>query len=103
MTAAITTLLNSAQQAQIFANDEQTGANVISTAQAGAAQPSSSRFVYFAAFDGSNNDAHPKDGRTTNVAQLFEQSDADQANFKSKYFPGPGTLNRPAFCGGPLV
>jgi len=52
-------------------------------------------FVYFAAFDGTNNDANNAGNfQTTNVRQLwcqFEPGLADNPNLGGGYFAGPGT------------
>ena len=56
-------------------------------------------FVYFAAFDGTNNDKDnvPRGELCTNVAQLWQQYEAEQAaapastRFGGGYYKGPGT------------
>lgn len=54
------------------------------------------RFVFFAAFDGTNNDKEnlSQDSLKTNVAVLSELVDmarTDNRNLDSAYYPGPGT------------
>jgi hypothetical protein len=53
------------------------------------------QFVFFAAFDGTNNDLETVGhGQNTNVAQLFLQAQAaEEANpdLQANYYPGPGT------------
>ena len=55
-------------------------------------------FVFFAAFDGTNNDKDDLagDAYCTNVGQLWQQYDADRAeNLQGAYYPGLGTNGRP--------
>jgi hypothetical protein len=54
------------------------------------------QFVFFAAFDGTNNDknnlALAGSPYQTNVANLFDQADANRApRFAARYYPGVGT------------
>lgn len=54
------------------------------------------QFVFFAAFDGTNNDMnyHPNDKYDTNVAQLWNQylvARSGKANLGGGYYPGVGT------------
>lgn len=64
-----------------------------------AAQPNvigADQFVFFAAFDGTNNDMnfHPSDKYDTNVGQLWSQylvGSAGNANLGGGYYPGVGT------------
>lgn len=50
------------------------------------------QFVFFAAFDGTNNDGTkpPIDPQSTNVWELYKQIQKNQ-NIGSEYYPGPGT------------
>ncbi len=66
------------------------------------------RFVYFAAFDGSNNDLENQGSdKNTNVAQLWIQFERGigktRPNIHGRYFPGPGakgTLDRSSWESG---
>jgi len=57
------------------------------------------QFVFFAAFDGTNNNANDPSSirageQTTNVGQLFNQYDKNRQsnpNLGGRYYPGPGT------------
>jgi len=56
----------------------------------------SGRFVFFAAFDGSNNDranlSLSGSQHQTNVANLYDQAKASESNFfRTEYYPGVGT------------
>lgn len=67
---------------------------IIKSAQPGAVS-TNNRFVYFAAFDGSNNDlANDGNAKNTNVAQLWTQYISifgrTRPNIDGNYFPGPG-------------
>ncbi|TCV85425.1 DUF2235 domain-containing protein [Sulfurirhabdus autotrophica] len=60
------------------------------------------QFVYFAAFDGTNNDKNNvhKPEQQTNVAQLWEQyevamGEAGNEGLHGRYFPGLGTEGKP--------
>ena len=78
---------------------------ILSTAQeqvraiANAARPgaisSDNQLVFFAAFDGTNNDLEiVGHGQNTNVAQLFLQAQAAEEgnpDLQANYYPGPGT------------
>jgi hypothetical protein len=71
-------LATNLQQAQLIANEAD--ANAVSNGQ----------FVFFAAFDGTNNDAENLGNpQHTNVFQLSEQADAP--GITAAYFAGPGT------------
>lgn len=51
-------------------------------------------FIFFAGFDGTNNDRNnvPNGEQTTNVAQLIEQAESfNGGNIRSNYYRGPGT------------
>ncbi|MBX3649901.1 MAG: DUF2235 domain-containing protein [Burkholderiales bacterium] len=55
-------------------------------------------FVFFAAFDGTNNDKDDLagDAHCSNVGQLWQQYDADRMeNLQGGYYPGLGTNGRP--------
>ena len=81
-----TQLAQAQSQSQAITNAAKTGAIT------------SSQFVYFAAFDGTNNDKNHLDiggnPMSTNVAQLFDQL-AQTTNFKGGYFSGVGTPGTP--------
>jgi hypothetical protein len=55
-----------------------------------------SKFVFFAAFDGTNNDkdnlALAHDPYQTNIANLFDQAETNKShNLRARYYPGVGT------------
>ena len=57
---------------------------------------SKSEFIFFAGFDGTNNDRNkvPAGEQSTNVAQLLYQSEissGNNPNLGANYYPGPGT------------
>ncbi len=81
-------------QPQILATAQQQAQAIVDAARPGAVS-TTNQMVFFAAFDGTNNDlttsGHEKN---TNVAQLFLQAhSAAQANpdLEANYYPGPGT------------
>jgi len=61
----------------------------------------STQFVFFAAFDGTNNNANDRSSiaageQTTNVGQLWAQIQPNigpGSNLGGNYYPGPGTAN----------
>lgn len=60
---------------------------------------SSNQFVFFAAFDGTNNDKTklPPGEQSTNVGQLSDQAELaakNNTNIVAKYYSGPGTKTR---------
>lgn len=76
--------------------EQQNAQAIADAAQAGAIR--SNQFVFFAAFDGTNNDRNdvPLSGnpQDTNVAQLYYQTQVAAASNKNLgvgYYPGPGT------------
>ena len=90
MTAIIKTLSTAEVQAA------QSRANQIGGSASQAITPN--KFVYFAAFDGTNNirtnPAYSNDAQSTNVGQIWGQYDAARGsnpNLSGIYFPGPGT------------
>src|SRR5512141_3220200 len=81
-------------QAGVLATVQQQAQAIADAARPGAVS-AANPLVFFAAFDGTNNDlttsGHEKN---TNVAQLFLQAhSAAQANpdLEANYYPGPGT------------
>lgn len=81
-------------QQQVLETDQQQVQAIVNAAQSGAVS-ANNQFVFFAAFDGTNNDlTNAGNVQNTNVAQLFQQAKAaEQAtpNLQSNYYPGPGT------------
>jgi hypothetical protein len=74
----------------------QTGVNIAGSATVGSLR--SDQFVFFVAFDGTNNDrsnlSYSGDPYSTNVGQLFGQVEAQfstSTNMAGRYYPGPGT------------
>lgn len=87
----MTTTINLSAQGQIRILDgnSQQAAVIAAAAQPGVLSPT--KFVFFAAFDGTNNDLKNKP-QVTNVAQLFLQGErAGNVNHVAAYFAGPGT------------
>lgn len=85
----------SAQQTQALREHNQNQIPVIINA-AQANIIGDGQFVFFAAFDGTNNDMnfHPNDKYDTNVAQLWNQylvARSGKANLGGGYYPGVGT------------
>jgi Ca2+-binding RTX toxin-like protein len=88
-------ILNPEQTQLVSTTNQERAQAIINAAQAGAI--SSNEFVFFAAFDGTNNtlDNSPKaNEQTTNVSQLWKQynklMDGD-LSFGGNYYAGPGT------------
>lgn len=81
-------------QQQVLDTDQQQAQAIVNAAHPGAVS-TNNQFVFFAAFDGTNNDlTNAGNIQNTNVAQLFQQArSAEQAtpNLQAKYYPGPGT------------
>src|SRR5258705_12255475 len=81
-------------QQQVLATAQQQAQAIVDAARPSAVSPSN-QFVFFAAFDGTNNDLTTSGhAKNTNVAQLFLQAQAAaQAipNLQANYYPGPGT------------
>ena len=80
---------------QILDTNREQAKKIVAAAQAGAVS-TQGRLVYFAAFDGTNNDlTNPRNAKNTNVAQLWTQFrpgiGATNPNIGGNYFPGPGT------------
>lgn len=79
---------------QILETGQQQVQDIVRAANSGAVS-AANQFVFFAAFDGTNNDlANVGNVQNTNVAQLFQQvQSVEQAtpNLRAKYYPGPGT------------
>lgn len=86
--------LSSAQQEMILQNQRAQVALIEDAAQLNAIAASGD-FVFFAAFDGTNNDLNnAQDPKNTNVAQLYLQAQNVQAaspHLSANYYPGPGT------------
>lgn len=89
----ITVELN-AQQKQAIADTNRRQAQAIKDAARPGAVPAKA-FVFFAAFDGTNNDLQNRGSpQNTNVAQLWLQCNAGAewgARVRGQYYPGPGT------------
>jgi len=87
-------ILSSAQQEMILQNQRAQVALIENAAQLNAIA-ASGEFVFFAAFDGTNNDLNnAQDPQNTNVAQLYLQAQNVQASsphLSASYYPGPGT------------
>lgn len=89
MTASTSTLLSSTQM-----QDAQNKANTL--AGAGTKVVSDGQFVFFAAFDGTNNTkenpSYSGDPQSTSVGQIFTQYEQLHGEGASgRYYPGPGT------------
>ena len=88
--------LNQAQADDIVSRNRQAAAQVVAAARQGILPPHG--FVFFAAFDGTNNTQHNEPAvntQTTNVAQLWQQYRVSD-RCGGAYFAGPGapgTLN----------
>lgn len=87
-------------QRQVLETEQQQVQAIVNAAQSDTVS-TNNQFVFFAAFDGTNNDlTNAGNVQNTNVAQLFQQAQsAGQAtpNLQAKYYPGPGakgTLTR---------
>ncbi len=80
--------LNPSQLQSIY-DDNMLSAQAITS---NAPQVSNDQFVFFAAFDGTNNDKDnaPAGEQSTNVWQLYQQV-VQTDNTKKRYYPGPGT------------
>ena len=92
MTLSLT--LNPGLQQGIL-NTAQQQVRAIANAARPAAISSADQFVFFAAFDGTNNELETVGhAQNTNVAQLFLQAHAvaeATPNLQASYYPGPGT------------
>lgn len=82
-------------QQQVLDTDQQQAQAIVNAAQSGAAS-TANQFVFFAAFDGTNNDLENQGhGQNTNIAQLWNQYRAsigpNNPNLGGQYYPGPGT------------
>jgi hypothetical protein len=86
--------LNPRLQEGILSTARQQADAIADAARAGAVSIDN-QFIFFAAFDGTNNDLETTGhGQNTNVAQLFLQAQAAQKtnpNLQANYYPGPGT------------
>lgn len=86
--------LSEQQQEAILQTVRRQGKLIESAAKQGAIGRSAG-FVFFAAFDGTNNDlANAHDPSNTNVAQLYLQAQSPKATsvgLSANYYPGPGT------------
>ncbi|WP_145840404.1 calcium-binding protein [Denitratisoma sp. DHT3] len=80
--------LNPTQVQSIYDHNVQ----VMQTITGAAQSVASNQFVFFAAFDGTNNDQDNAllGEQSTNVWQLFNQV-TQSNNLKARYYPGPGT------------
>ena len=89
-----TTVELNAQQKQELEDTNGRQAQAIQDAARAGAVPANA-FVFFAAFDGTNNDLlNHGNPQNTNVAQLWLQSNAGAewgARVRGQYYPGPGT------------
>src|SRR5438132_7920072 len=89
----VTVTLTEEQRQQLISTAQQQAAAIVSAAESGAVR--SDAFVYFAAFDGTNNDLEPPAGElSTNVAQLwfeYVNNPGFGTNFDGRYVQGPGT------------
>src|SRR4051812_47181436 len=80
-------------QQKVLETAQQQAKKIVEAARPGAVKDD--HFIFFAAFDGTNNDlttAGP--GKNTNVAQLFLQAQAAASThpgLQANYYPGPGT------------
>jgi len=85
--------LNAVQKQEVLNVNRRQAQAVKDAARAGAVPANA--FVYFAAFDGTNNDlANSGSPQNTNVAQLWLQCSAGAewgARVRGQYYPGPGT------------
>ncbi len=91
ITASVSGTLNAQELATTRSESSALGAAAQVTVQPG-------QFVFFAAFDGTNNDRNnlklSGTSQSTNVAQLEEQlaqQNIGNQNFKSQYYSGVGT------------
>lgn len=87
--------LNSTQIQSIVDENVKRGRDIENTAQAGAVPPGA--FVFFAAFDGTNNNMDDLKGDRfcTNVGQLWTQFQvAASDNFRGRYYSGLGTAGK---------
>ena len=84
-----------ADQKQAILRTEQAQAEQIIGAASADAVNADRDFIFFAAFDGTNNDlTNPGNPQNTNVAQLYlqaQRSEARKPNLSANYYPGPGT------------
>src|SRR5882757_1335144 len=81
-------------QQQLLETAQQQVQAIVDAARPGAVL-TDNQFVFFAAFDGTNNDLTTVGhGKNTNVAQLFLQAQAAadaHPGLQANYYPGPGT------------
>ena len=87
--------LGPALQQQVLDTNQQQARLIVDAAKPDAVSPRN-RFVFFAAFDGTNNDLENAGHESnTNVAQLWTQFESNigvtNPNVGGQYFPGPGT------------
>jgi hypothetical protein len=101
--------LSAEQRAAIQATVESQAKQIVAAA-AGAKPLPADHFVFFAAFDGTNNDLYNvQDKYNTNVAQLYQQAQAPTANtpyLSANYYAGPGTkgtLRNSTWAEGPVT
>ncbi len=89
-----TVSLNAQLRQQILETNQEQVQAIIDTAQSGAVS-TANQFVFFAAFDGTNNDLENAGNvQNTNVAQLWEQFKAkigtNSLNVGGQYYPARG-------------
>jgi len=96
-----TVSLNAEQRQQVLSANQQQAQAVLAAAQAGVIN--ANQFVFFAAFDGTNNDrAHPErsgDPYTTNADELEAQVElaaGTNSNVVARYYPGVQQSLNPA-------
>jgi hypothetical protein len=81
-------------QQQVLDTEQKQVLAIVNAARSGAVSTANC-FVFFAAFDGTNNDLeNAGNAQNTNVAQLFLQAQAAEGtapNLQANYYPGPGT------------
>ena len=92
---AITEKLSARLQQQILDTNRAQARAIVGAARPGAIGAGGA-FVFFAAFDGTNNDlANSGNVQNTNVAQLSGQvqsAGGANSNLRSNYYSGPGTI-----------
>lgn len=89
-----TAAIDAGLQSRILATNRKQARAILRAAKPGVIGAGGA-FVYFAAFDGTNNDRDNADSiQNTNVVQLFDQVEsaaASNPNLRAGYYAGPGT------------